>query len=68
MKNHHARISRDRIRFTFRGKSGKQHEISVRDHTLAAIVKRCHDLPGQKLFEYEDENHAPHSLRFARRE
>ncbi|HWB61699.1 MAG TPA: DNA topoisomerase IB [Chthoniobacteraceae bacterium] len=62
MKNHHAKISRDRIRFTFRGKSGKQHEISVRDRTLAAIVKHCQDLPGQKLFEYEDENHEPRSL------
>jgi DNA topoisomerase-1 len=62
MKNRHARISRGQIRFTFRGKSGKYHEVRVRNRRLAAIVKRCQDLPGQELFVYQDENGEPHSL------
>jgi len=44
------------VRFEFRGKSGKAHAIDVRNRKLAAIVKRCRDLPGYELFQYIDEN------------
>jgi DNA topoisomerase-1 len=56
MRNRHVRVARDKLEFTFRGKSGKRHEISIRDPHLAKIVRRCQDLPGQELFEYEDES------------
>ena len=56
MHNRHAKVSGSRIQFTFRGKSAKHHEISIRDPQLAKIVKRCQDIPGQELFGYEDEN------------
>ncbi len=62
MKNRYVKVSRERIHFKFRGKSGKFHEIKTGDRKLAAIVKRCQDLPGQELFEYEDENHELHPL------
>lgn len=55
MRNHHARVSGTEVRFNFRGKSGKRHEISVRDPQLARIVRHCQDMPGQDLFGYEDE-------------
>ena len=55
MRNHHARVSGAEVRFNFRGKSGKRHEISVRDPQLSRIVRRCQDMPGQDLFGYEDE-------------
>ncbi|MEN3941947.1 hypothetical protein WJU23_11680 [Prosthecobacter sp. SYSU 5D2] len=56
MHNKHVKISREGIRFQFRGKSGKEHEISLRDRQLARIVKHCQDLPGQELFGYQDED------------
>jgi DNA topoisomerase-1 len=42
-----------KIRFQFRGKSGKQHEIGIEDRELSRIVRRCQELPGQELFQYE---------------
>ena len=54
LRDRHARVRGDRIRFTFRGKAGKEHEISVRDRRLARLVKACQDLPGQELFQYLD--------------
>ncbi len=54
LRDRHAQVRGDRIRFTFRGKSGKDHEISIRDRRLARLVKRCQDLPGQELFQYLD--------------
>jgi DNA topoisomerase-1 len=56
LRDRHAQVRGDRIRFAFRGKSGKEHEISVRDRRLARLVKQCQDLPGQELFQYLDAN------------
>jgi DNA topoisomerase-1 len=55
LRNRHARVSGAEIALRFKGKSGKEHRIGLRDARLARIVKRCQDLPGQQLFEYVDE-------------
>lgn len=55
-RNHHAKVRGETIRFQFRGKSGKEHDIEIADRRLATIVRRCQDLPGRRLFEYVDEN------------
>ena len=62
MRNRHARVVGEKIHFTFPGKSGKRHEIDVRDPQLARIVRRCQDIPGQELFGYEDEEGRPHKI------
>jgi DNA topoisomerase-1 len=56
MRDRHVEISGSTIHFHFRGKSGKYHDIDLRDRALARIVKRCQDIPGQELFQYYDEN------------
>ena len=53
-EDRHAVIDADQIRFTFRGKSGKDHVVDARDPLLAQIVKQCQDLPGRELFAYLD--------------
>ncbi len=55
MRDEHVDIEGTTVRFTFRGKSGKEHSIDVRDRRLAAVVKRCQDMPGQELFQYVDD-------------
>jgi DNA topoisomerase I len=52
----HARISGGSVAFSFRGKGNKPYRGSLRDARLAGIVKRCRDLPGQRLFQYIDES------------
>src|SRR5207247_501242 len=56
MRDHHVDISGARMRFHFRGKSGKQHAIDITDPRLAKIVKQCEDLPGQEIFQYIDDD------------
>jgi DNA topoisomerase-1 len=51
-----------KVRFEFRGKSGKKHEIDLDDPKLAAIVRRCRDLPGEELFEYLDHDGKVHNI------
>jgi DNA topoisomerase I len=55
LRDRHAQISGTSIRFRFRGKSGQQHEVGLRDRRLATVVRRCQELPGQELFQYVDD-------------
>lgn len=59
LRHRHVDVDHATIRFTFQGKSGQRHDIRVDDPTLARIVRRCHDLPGQELFAYLDANDEP---------
>ena len=56
MRGRHASLEGSHIRFRFRGKGGRTHEVDLRDRRLAAVVRRCQELPGQDLFQYEDED------------
>lgn len=58
LHNRHAKVRGGQITFEFKGKSGKQHRIDVRDPHLAKLVRHCQELPGQDLFGYLDENGA----------
>jgi len=62
LKNRHIRIEGARIRFRFRGKSGKEHQITLANRRLARLVKSCQDLPGQDLFQYLDESGEPQPI------
>lgn len=55
MKDRHVEVNGARLRFQFRGKSGKHHAVDIQDRRLARIVKSCQDLPGQELFQYVDD-------------
>jgi DNA topoisomerase-1 len=55
LRNHHVAVRGERLKFRFRGKSGKFHEVDLASARLARIVKRCQDLPGHHLFEYVDD-------------
>ncbi|MET0407336.1 MAG: DNA topoisomerase IB [Hyphomicrobium sp.] len=52
MRRKHVAIGRGVLRFDFTGKSGKQWKLQVEDRRIAAIVKRCAEIPGHELFKY----------------
>jgi DNA topoisomerase-1 len=56
MRDQHATVAGAHLNFEFRGKSGIQHAVDLRDARLARIVKACRDLPGYELFQYVDED------------
>ncbi|MBV9653294.1 MAG: DNA topoisomerase IB [Acetobacteraceae bacterium] len=55
LRNRHVKVSGTHLAFDFRGKHGIKHHIDLQDRRLAAIIKRCQELPGQELFNYVDE-------------
>ena len=62
MLSRHVEVDGTTIHFNFRGKSGKEHSIDVRDRRVARIVDKCSDLPGQDLFQYVDDSGERHSI------
>jgi DNA topoisomerase-1 len=48
--------------FEFRGKGGKPLRTAFQDRRLAAVVRRCEELPGQRLFQYQDEAGERHAI------
>lgn len=54
LKNRHVSVSKQEIKFSFKGKSGIYHKVQIKSKKVAKIIKQCQDLPGQELFEYKD--------------
>jgi DNA topoisomerase-1 len=63
LRRRHVEVGRERVRFHFRGKSGRAHRIELRDRRLAARLRRLQHLPGQELFDYEDADGRLHPVR-----
>lgn len=62
LRNRHASVEGTSITFRFRGKSGQQHAVGLRDRRLAGVVRRCRDLPGQELFQYVGPDGRTHDI------
>ena len=55
LRDKHVDFEEGEVRFSFVGKSGKEHEVALRDRRLARLVKGCRDIPGYTLFQYHTE-------------
>lgn len=56
LRDRHVDIKGSSLRFAFKGKSGKEWRLKLVDRRIAGIVRGAQDLPGQKLFQYLDED------------
>jgi DNA topoisomerase-1 len=55
LRNPHVKVEGAALRFQFKGKSGKTWRLQLKDRRIAKIVRACQELPGQRLFQYQDE-------------
>jgi len=55
LKDRHVKAEGSDVRFSFKGKKGIYHDITLHDRRLARLVKACRDIPGKELFQYFDE-------------
>jgi DNA topoisomerase-1 len=56
LRNRQVNVIGAEVRFTFRGKSGKNHSIELHDRRMARIIKRFLEIPGQELFKCIDDD------------
>jgi DNA topoisomerase-1 len=55
LRRRHLEVSGETMRFSFRGKSGVEHNVAITDRRLARIIQRSQELPGQEIFQYLDD-------------
>jgi DNA topoisomerase-1 len=55
LKDKHVNISGNKVIFSFKGKKGIYHNITLQNKKLARIIKECRDIPGKELFQYYDD-------------
>ena len=51
----HVAVEGIALRFQFKGRAGKTWRLQIRDRRVARVIRSCQELPGQKLFQYLDE-------------
>jgi DNA topoisomerase I len=57
LRDKHVKFLRDgRASFSFRGKSGRKHDVVLDDRRLVRIIRHCQQLSGQQLFQYVDDD------------
>lgn len=59
LRDRHAKFAGGALKLKYRAKSGKERTLTINDRSLARFVKKCQDLPGQKLFQYVGEDGEP---------
>lgn len=55
LKDKHVKITGNQLKFSFKGKKGVLHNITLKNKRLASIVQQCRDIPGKELFQYYDD-------------
>ena len=55
LRQRHVAVEGSRVRFAFKGKSGKQWKLDLVDRRIVRIVRQVQELPGQQLFQYLDD-------------
>jgi len=56
LRDKHVRVSGDRIKFQFVGKSGVEAELSITNPKIARTIRRCIELPGYEIFKFIDDD------------
>jgi len=54
MRSKHAQVEGTQLNFSFRGKSGVEHSVTLDDPRIARIVQRSLEMHGQEIFQYQD--------------
>lgn len=55
LTNKHVKIEGNHLKLNFKGKKGVQQSVDLNDRTLAKLVSKCKEIPGQDLFQYYKE-------------
>ena len=62
LRTRHAKVAGGHVLLDFKGKHGVEHHIDLKDRKLAKVVAKCHDLPGQDLFQFVDHDGDRHHV------
>jgi len=52
LRDKHVQINGSKILMNFVGKKGVKQAVELSDRSLAKMIKKCRDIPGQELFQF----------------
>ena len=55
LKDKHVEVDGTKIKFSFKGKKGVEHTVTLKNKKLANTIRACREIPGKELFQYFDE-------------
>ncbi|WP_347917670.1 DNA topoisomerase IB [Paracoccus marcusii] len=56
LRMRHVTLDGNQVRFKFKGKSGKEWNLGLRDRRVVRIIRAVQEIPGQHLFQYVDDD------------
>jgi DNA topoisomerase-1 len=62
LRDRHVAIEGADVNFSFVGKKGVAHDVTLHDARLARLVRKCKEIPGQHLFQYYSADGQRHAL------
>ncbi|WP_210515337.1 DNA topoisomerase IB [Hymenobacter terricola] len=62
LQDKHVAIEGAEVNFSFVGKKGVPHDVTLHDARLARLVRKCKEIPGQHLFQYYTADGQRHAL------
>lgn len=62
LKDKHVNITGQKMNFSFKGKKGIYHDISLNNKKLAKAVQNCKDIPGKELFQFYGDDGKRHAI------
>ncbi|UYZ64156.1 DNA topoisomerase IB [Hymenobacter weizhouensis] len=62
LRDKHVQVQGSDVRFSFVGKKGVAHDLTIHDRKLARLVQKCKEIPGQHLFQYYTPDGHRHEL------
>ena len=62
LRGRHVHSGTKGLRLCFSAKSGRQSEVTISDKRLVRMLRRVQQLPGQRLFQYVDEDSQLHAV------
>lgn len=62
LKDGHVKVTGSTVKFSFKGKKGVYHNITLNNAKLARLVQRCKEIPGKELFQYYDADGHAHPI------
>ena len=62
LRTKHVDTYKDKMKFEFIGKKGKEHKVTVKNKKLVKLVNQCEEIPGWELFKYFDEDGVKHTI------
>ncbi|HET7898080.1 MAG TPA: DNA topoisomerase IB, partial [Flavisolibacter sp.] len=62
LKDKHVKVNGSTVHFSFKGKKGVYHNVTLRNRKLARLVQACREIPGKELFQYFGQDGERHSI------